>query len=127
MGVDNLSLTVTIGNTTVTTGTVDGSEIIASRDGPATTVELANFAPTPLIDFSLFALGPWIAGVTIDAPFTLDPAGAGQTIYVSADGAHYDTLDFTAEAVPLPGPLGPLATGLAALGCVRWRRTAGKR
>ena len=39
-------------------------------------------------------------GVTIDAPFTLDPTYFGQTIYVSADGSHYDVLDFAGTSAP---------------------------
>lgn len=123
LGTDNLTLSVTIGGVTVATGVVSGSQVIDTQDGSLTAVTLSNFAPTPLIDFSLFAQGAWRPGVTINAAFTLDPQSVEQTIYASADGSNYDVLNFAAAPVPAPGPLVPIAAGLAALG---WLRRGGR-
>lgn len=119
LGTDNLTLSVTIGSATVTTSVVSGCEIIDQQDGAFTTVTLANFAPTPLIAFDLVAQGAWVAGVTIDTPLVLDPSDDRQTLYLSADGSHYDMLTFSGvTAAPEPGSLAAIAAGLAALGGV---------
>jgi PEP-CTERM motif len=129
LGTGGLTLSVTIGASTVATAGVTNSEIIDTQDGTDTEVTLANLAPTPLIDFVLFAQGAWVPGVTIDAPFMLDPTYFGQTIYVSADGSHYDVLDFAGSSapakpdpVPEPATLALLGAGLASIGCLRCRR-----
>lgn len=124
LGTGGLTLSVTIGANSVTTTGVPNTEIIDTRDGAMTEVTLANLAPAPLIDFTMFALGGWVPGVTIDAPFLLDPAYFGQTIYVSADGVHYDDLNFvglSAPATPTPEPasLALLCAGLAGVGWAR--------
>lgn len=119
LGIDNLSLSVTIGGSTVSTGAVTGSQVIDTADGSSTSVVLANLAPAPVLEFSLSAEGAWIAGVTIDAAFVLDPLDYNQTIYVSADGSSYDVLTFDAAPVPAPGSLPLLGVALAALGALR--------
>lgn len=124
LGTGGLTLSVTIGANSVATTGMTNTEIIDTQDGAMTEVTLANLAPAPLIDFTVFALGGWVPGVTIDAPLLLDPAYFGQTIYVSADGAHYDDLNFvgsSAPATPMPEPasLALLCAGLAGVGCAR--------
>ena len=99
-----------------------------TQDGSDTEITLANCAPTPLIDFTVFAAGSWAPGVTINAPFTLDTTYYQQTIYVSADGSHYDVLDFVGSSDPptlAPEPLlaSPCA-GLAGIGRTRRRHRA---
>ena len=69
------------------------SAVIDTQDGADTQMTMANFAPTPLIYFVLLTTGAWVPGVTIDAPFLLDTTYYQQTIYLSADGSHYDTLN----------------------------------
>jgi PEP-CTERM motif len=118
LGTGGLTLSVSIGATSVVTAGVTNTEIIDTQDGAVTEVTLANLAPAPLIDFTVFALGAWVPGVTINAPFTLDPTNFGQTIYVSSDGIHYDDLTFvgsSAPATPTPEPasLALLCVGLA--------------
>jgi hypothetical protein len=119
LGTDNLALSVAIGGVTVTTGVVTESQVIDTQDGTLTSVSLSNFAPTPLLEFSLVAQGAWQPGVTINAALALDPRTDGQTIYVSADGSHYDAVRFTALPVPAPGPLLPLGVGLLGLSWAR--------
>jgi hypothetical protein len=116
LGAGYLSLSVTIGGVTVTAPGVTESEVIDSADGADTEITLANFDPTPELDFVLFATGDWVPGVSIDAPFSLDPTYYQQTIYVSADGSHYDTLNFVglpAPAAPIPEPACLSSFGLA--------------
>lgn len=126
LGTGNLTLSVTIGGATVATSGVTSTEIIDAAAGADTEVTLANLAPTPLLDFVVFAAGAWVPGVTINAPFTPD-AAAEQTIYVSADGTHYDQIGFTASAeqataAPEPGTLAVVGAGLAGLGAACRRR-----
>jgi hypothetical protein len=128
LGTGGLTLSVTIGGATVATAGVTGTEIIDTQDGADTQITLANLAPTPLLDFTLLAQGAWQAGVTIDAPFVLDSTDYGQTIYLSADGSHYDVLDFVgssapASAAPEPATLALFCAGLAGIFWVRRRRT----
>jgi hypothetical protein len=134
LGTGNLTLSVTIGGSTVATTGVTNTEVVDTQDGTDTMVTLANMDPAPLINFTLFARGAWTPGVTIDAPFTLDPTYSWQTIYVSSDGSHYDQLHFVgasapvdADPVPAPEPcsLAVLGAGLAGLGAaLRRRQTA---
>jgi len=100
IGSGGLSLSVTVDG--VTRELADGTEaeVIDTRDGGNTEWTLATFAPTPLIAFTLLATGAWVPGVTIDAPFALDTTWYQQTIYVSADGSHYDTLNFAGSSAP---------------------------
>jgi len=124
LGTGGLTLRVTAGARTVATVGVTNSEIIDTQDGALTEVTLENFAPTPLVDFTLFAQGAWTSGRTINAPFMLDPTFFGQTIYVSADGRHDDMLDFagsSAAATPAsePATLALFCVGVAGIGRVR--------
>lgn len=128
LGTGGLALSVTIGASTVATAGVTNSEVIDTQAGTDTEITLANLAPTPLIDFVLFVQGAWVPGVTIDAPFMLDPAYFGQMIYVSADGSHYDMLDFAGASAPVgsdpiptpePASIVLLCAGLAGIGCLR--------
>lgn len=128
LGTGDLTLSVTVNGVTVAPAGSTESEVIDTQDGADTQVTLANFAPTPLIDLVLLATGAWVPGDRIDAPFLLDTAYYQQTIYVSADGSHYDTLNFVgssapATAAPEPASFAILGAGLAALGCLcRYRR-----
>jgi hypothetical protein len=126
LGTSGLTLSVTIGGSTVATSGVTNTEVMDTEDGSDTEVTMANMAPAPLIDFTLFAQGAWVPGVTINAPFTLDPTDFGQTIYVSTDGSHYDVLDFAGTSTPAPEPasLALLGAGLAAIGWARRRCSA---
>ena len=118
LGSNNLTLSVTIGSVTVAASGVTESEVTDAGDGSLTAVTLVNYRPTPLIKFALVAVGSWTAGVTINAPFVLDPSTWQQTIYVSADGIRYDQLNFVAlpdSPTPAPEP-GTLAlAAMAAL------------
>lgn len=131
LGAGYLSLSVTIGGVTLAPVGTTLSLVVDAADGADTEIILANFAPAPLLDFVLFATGSWVPGVTIDGPFSLDTSYYQQTIYVSADGSHYDTLNFVgssenfvaspepAEPVPEPAPLAWFGVALAILGRLR--------
>lgn len=134
LGTDDLTLSVTIGGTTIATTGVTNTEAIDAQAGADTEITLEALAPTPILDFALFAEGPWVPDVTIDAPFILDPCWYQQTIYLSADGGDYDTLNFLATAsdfvgtesqglpAPEPASIAVLGAGLAGIGVLRGRR-----
>lgn len=119
LGTGNLTLSVTIGGVTVRTNGVTDSQVIDTQDGLLTTISLSNLAPTPLLEFSLVVQGAWQPNVTINAPFALSPGTVRQAIYVSADGSHYDVLNFSGASVPAPGPLLLFGAGLLALALAR--------
>lgn len=127
LGTGCLTLSVTIGANTVATTGITNAQIVDTQDGLMTEVTLTEFAPAPLIDFTLFVQGAWVPGVTINAPFLLAQSDYGQKILVSADGSHYDELDFVGSSDPLtpapePDSLAVICAGLAGIGCVRRHR-----